>query len=566
MSAEKSTKERKRTAISRRQFLTSGAAVVAGTLAAACQPAPTAAPTTAPAAPAAKATTAPAAPAATKAAATTAPAATTAAATTAPAATTAAAKAGGQLILGNVGDLSNLDPFMMTFNNYPMMENVYDQFARLDNKIQANPGALQEWSASADGKKLTLKTRQGMKFHDGSAVSPEDFVKCIQRAAKSETGGHQYSNWAKLQEVVAKGNDTVEVTLSDTAAYIVPALGLISLIRPGGFETLKNQEGGSGPFKVKEWVPGDYLDLDKFADYWDKGRPLLDRARIKFFQDASAMVSALEGGTIDIAMSVPANDYERLKAKVNVVRGQDAANFYALALNTKQAPFDKKEVRQAIHFAVDKATMAKNVLFGIADPIGLPWPKDSLSYFDDLAAKYKYDLDEAKRRLAAAGATNVSFTIPVSNSYPELAKFGEILKASLAQIGVTCNIEPMDGAQWTPIVANGTYQALLTFAGGTQWYPTRISLGSFFRLVNNTCWPNGTPPKGWVDGITKADASLVPAVQKEGMRQAAEALLDEAWVVPIAFRYTLFGLQKHVQNFGFGVYDQPRLFGASSNK
>ena len=58
--------------------------------------------------------------------------------------------------VGTIADLTNLDPFVMTFNNYPMMENVYDQLVRLDNQMNPHPGVIEAWEPSEDGTRLTL--------------------------------------------------------------------------------------------------------------------------------------------------------------------------------------------------------------------------------------------------------------------------------------------------------------------------------------------------------------------------------------------------------------------------
>jgi ABC-type transport system substrate-binding protein len=217
-------------------------------------------------------------------------------------------------------------------------------------------------------------------------------------------------------------------------------------------------------------------------------------------------------------------------------------------------------VRQALAFAIDKETICKNVLFGISEPIELAWPKFSFAYFPDL--------DEAKRRLTEAGYPDgVEFTLHYTTSYPEFGQFAQIVKASLAEIGCTANLEPMDPAQYTPMVFEGDgYHAAISFAGGTQWYPTRLALGSLYRLENNVCWPDGRPPEGWIEGLTRADSSLDPEVQKEAMKQAVSTMMDEMWSVPIAFRYTLFGMQDYVDGFGYGVYDQPHFYDVTLNK
>ena len=513
--------DQKRRRISRREFVAGSAMVLGGSVLAACgAPAPTAAPTAVPAKP----TTAPVAP------------------------TAVPAKTGGRVVLGTVGDLSSLDPFYMSFNNYPMMENVYDQFARLDNQVKPSPAIMTEWSTSADNLKLTLKLRQGVQYHDGGTVTPDDVVKVIKRALVAETGSHQFTNWQNATDAVASGNDAVVVTFKQPTAYIISALGFMSMLKPSLFDTLKGKEGGTGAFIAKEWVPNDYLELTKFPNYWNKGKPMLDSARIKFFADQPTMVSALEAGTIDLAMSLPFSESTRLASKLTVLKAQEAANFYYFAMNTKNPPFDKKEVRQAIAWAIDKDAICKNVLFGISSPIDLPWPKFSLAYDAKYEGMYKYDLDEAKKRLAAAGYPNgIEFTLPSSNAVPETGQMGQIVAASLAKIGCKVTLAPMDTTAYNSMVQAGTFQSNISIAGGTQWFPTRIAASSLYRFVNNTCWPNGTPPKAWIDGLNATDAQLDPAKQKEAVKPAVASFMDEMWSLPIAFRFTLYGLSEEHQ-------------------
>ena len=156
---------------------------------------------------------------------------------------------------------------------------------------------------------------------------------------------------------------------------------------------------------VQEWVPGDHLTMVKNPDYWNAGRPLVDEAEVKIFADEGALVSALEGGVIDIALSFPPREYERLKDSFTFLQGQPGANFYYLGLNAKLPPFDNKLVRQAMAHAIDRETMVQNVLFGIGAPIMTPFPDFSPAYFPEHNELYPFDLDKAKALLRRPVAT-----------------------------------------------------------------------------------------------------------------------------------------------------------------
>ena len=242
---------------------------------------------------------------------------------------------------------------------------------------------------------------------------------------------------------------------------------------------MSGAEGGSGPFKVVEWLPGDHLDLERFDGYWDPDIPNVESAQIRFFADEAAMIAALEAGTIDIVLNLPPRELDRLSRRFNVVRGQDAANFYYLGMNSMQPPFDQIKVRCAMAHTLDKEAMTRNVLFGVSNPIGTPYPEFSFAHFPEFEDLYPYDLERSKQLLTEAGYPDgIEFTIATTFTFPEFTQFAEILQANLAQIGTTVHIEPMDIAQWVPVLLESRYGAIFSFAGGTQWYPTRITLSS----------------------------------------------------------------------------------------
>ncbi|HVB11436.1 MAG TPA: hypothetical protein VNM16_13860, partial [Bacillota bacterium] len=153
----------------------------------------------------------------------------------------------------------------------------------------------------------------------------------------------------------------------------------------------------------------------------------------------------------------------------------------------------------------------------------------------------------------------ISFSIPTPNNFPELGQCAQIFQADLAKIGCKLQISPMDPAQWYPILTNGTYQAIFSFAGGAQMYPTLIAASGNFAPAHNTAWPNGTPPAAYSAGLRTANATLDPTAQKTALKQMVTSLVDESWVVPVAYRQTFFALKKQVQNFTFGIFNQPRM-------
>ena len=109
------------------------------------------------------------------------------------------------------------------------------------------------------------------------------------------------------------------------------------------------------------------------------------------------------------------------------------------------------------------------------------------------------------------------------------------------------------------------FQLAPSFSGNTQKYPTRVSLNSIYRTANNPVWGNNVP-KAYVDAINEAASTVDPARQKAAFAKLNAALLDESWVVSVAYRQSVFGLAKHVQDFAFTVDDMVVLENVSLEK
>lgn len=469
-------------------------------------------------------------------------------------------QAAGSLEVGTVGDFLNLDPYVMSFVNYPHQETAYDQLMRLDHEVQPHPSLAESWSWSEDSLQLTLNLRTDVTFHSGQSMTADSVVQNFERIAVQETGGNLYSFLPRFEAVEATDDSTVVLTLDEPSASLESMLGLVSIVNPDGFEALSSEAAGTGPFKLQEWVPGNHATFVRNEDYWDQSRPLLEEVTYRFYADQSSLVAAFEGGLLDVIIDVPGVDYERLSASYNLFEGQEASRFYYLILNTTMAPFDNTQVRQALGYAMDRATMVSNVLFDIGDPIVSPFPEFSPAYDPAHQDLYPYNLEQTSQMLTDAGFPDgIEFTIIVPNGFPQLGQFAEILQADLDSIGSRVEIEPMDNAQWYPNLFEGTYQATLSFAGGSQMYPTAIAGSSAFAPTDNPVWENGTPPSDYVEAMHEANTSLDPDVQRDALLRMADAFLDAAWAHPIAFKYTIFGHTDEVSGLDYGVYDQIRV-------
>jgi glutathione transport system substrate-binding protein len=128
---------------------------------------------------------------------------------------------------------------------------------------------------------------------------------------------------------------------------------------------------GTGPFKLAKWEPNQIIVFEKNPDYFKKGLPYLDRIEFKIMKDGITRATALRAGEVDFVNYVPKEMVERLSKdpKIQVLQGP-ATQAVNLSFNNGQKPFDDVRVRQALGgYAIDRHTIAKTALLGLAQPL-----------------------------------------------------------------------------------------------------------------------------------------------------------------------------------------------------
>jgi peptide/nickel transport system substrate-binding protein len=449
---------RKPSGVSRRQFLRASVLITGGlALGAACAP-PAAAPTAPNATAAPAATTAPASVAK--------PAGTTAAATTAPAASAGTPTRGGTMRVGLGVDVTLLDPHLSGSKiDRQVYHNLYDPLLLLDDKLGIQPNLAESWQ-TPDPKTLILKLRQGVKFHDGTDFNAEAARINFDRMAndpKSVRKG-EVANIATAEVVdpltlklnLKQPDASLLATLTDRAGMMISPTALNKL----GADLQHDATGaGTGPFQHVEWVPDDHLLLKRNEAYWNKdGGPYFDQIRYRPIPDDTVKLQSLQGGEIDALDYLAPRNVSIAKGDANlvVIDVPSLAAFWYM-LNTTKPPFDNKAARQALIYALDIDAIVKGVYLGIGVSANGPISPSSWAY-DDSIKPVKRDLDKAKALLAEAGQPNgYTFTHMIINTPFEIQQ-GEVVKAQLAEAGITANVQPVDGATQLSAGNNKTYQ------------------------------------------------------------------------------------------------------------
>lgn len=464
----------------------------------------------------------------------------------------AAEKRGGTLTVGINTDIVSLDPNDVVFANVPMFYQVYNYLVKFTDTLQARPELAEYWELAPDAMSVMFQLRQGVRTHSGGTFDAEALLANFRRVKDQRTGGGLYSrlsDWVSAEKVSAGG---VRVRFAKPHPDYLAQIGRWGMVDPAAFATVKQRGGGTGPFRVDEWVPGDHLTLVRFQEYWQPGIPLLDRIVCRIYSDPQAMENAFRAGQIDLAHTIPNKDAERLRGAGFTITPAPVPNeYYILTINAKRAPFDNIKVRQAFQHLVDRTAISKTVLGGVGKPTVQPVAPNAPGYDLKLDAEYAFDPAKAKQMLAAAGFPNGFKTnILCSTSTPETPQVAQVIQADLRKIGVDAGLNIMEPSAYFPVYFKGDFDLNVTFLTLATIDPTEFTISSAFRTnETNPSWIGSGPPKEYFDHINRLTASFKPAERWTALRAAVRFLLEQSWVVPIALRLPTYGLGKGVRGF-----------------
>ena len=338
-----------------------------------------------------------------------------------------------------------------------LYSNVFEGLTRFMSDGSVVPGLAESWEISDDGLTYTFTLREGVTFHDGTAMDAEDVKFTLDRILAEDSVNAQKALYTAISSVEVVDPQTVRLTLSEPNGNMLfnLAWGDAVIVAPESIENIKQTPIGTGPFKFDQWTQGDSIRISAYDGYWGD-KPALTEATFKFISDPTAAFAAVMAEDVDVFSGFPAPEnlpqFEadpRFQVLVGSTEGETI-----LSTNNKQPPFDDVRVRQALSHAIDRQAVIDGAMFGYGTPIGTHFAPHHPAYVD-LTGGSAFDPDKARALLAEAGMAD-GFETTLHLPPPSYARRGgEIIAAQLADVGITAEIVNVEWAQWLETVFRG---------------------------------------------------------------------------------------------------------------
>ena len=358
-------------------------------------------------------------------------------------------KRGGTIRMGGAGGgaTDSIDAHKpVTKLDIARVHQLYEPLMIRDANFELVPMAAESVEPNKELTVWTARIREGLTFHDGRPVRPEDVIATFQRILDPQTAasGAQLLSFLDPKNGLKKlDSRTVEFRLEKPSALFLDAISeYFQGIVPEDYDPA--DPVGAGPFVYESFQPGRQSVFTRNDEYWQEGEPYIDALVIIDFPDDSARVNALLGGQVEAIESVPYGQISTVESDGGfTLLKSKTGNWNPFTMRVDVAPFSDERVRQAMRLLVDRQQMIDVVLVGngaIANDIYCPGDP----CYNDQLPQREQDIDQAKSLLASAGQEGLQVeltTSPVAQGIVEAATvFAEQARAA----GVDVKLNKVD--------------------------------------------------------------------------------------------------------------------------
>jgi len=451
--------------------------------------------------------------------------------------------------------------------------NIYEGLLRYSKTLEPQPGLAESWTVSPDSKTYTFKLKQGVTWHDGKPFTSADVLFSIETL--KVTHARARGNLVQLDKVEAPDDYTVVFTLKQPFGPFIGIfeVGSMPMIPKHIYEgtdvktnPANNTPIGTGPFMLKEWKKGSFIQLVKNPNYHVKGKPYIDGIYWQVIPDAAARSVAYETGKVDVLPggSIENFDVPRVSKLPNTcVTGEGWEFFSPLAwmwLNNRNPVLANKKVRQAIMYAVDRE-FAKDVIWNGLGKVATGPSASTIKFYTDNVPKYPYDPAKAKALLKEAGYKGEKIRIMPLPYGETWSRWGEAVKQNLVDVGFNIETIATDvpgsnqkNSEWDfDISFTYLYQYGDPALGVARNYiSSQIVKGQLFNNLEGYSNPE-------VDKLFAEGAVATPDSKRKEIYDAVQKILVEdvpvAWLLELQFPTIMNCKVKNLITTGIGVND-----------
>jgi peptide/nickel transport system substrate-binding protein len=437
------------------------------------------------------------------------------------------------------GTLKVIYPYMGTSLGWPAASlggyNLYQQFCfeglltqNMDGSI--SPRLATSYTIADDLKSITFTLRQGVKFHDGTTFDANAVKFSLEALRDAKKGDAVY-----ISSVDVIDPYTAKVNFTQWTNWLVNDFASWYMLSPTAFQTngldwMKTHMVGTGAFKEGAWQQDVEITFLKNADYWQPGKPYLDKIIVDSVTDSVTAQATILAGDADILNTEADQKVIDLKAKglSAVSREVGVCDGFVDSKNPASV-FANQKLREAVEYAIDKNTLAKALSGGFLKPDS-QMIAASMNAYNPALPDRSYDPAKAKQLMTDAGYPNgFSFTIyPVP--VPLFNDQAVAIQAELKKVGIIADVQMITDAKFGALVTQPSPANSLVLAAVSSAVPNWLQALSGFFNPNYTLYPSMLRTDAYIAIFNAAAATKTYDIGKT--QAVLKQIYDEEMVIP----------------------------------
>lgn len=370
------------------------------------------------------------------------------------------------LVIANTsGEPGNLHPYNQVSVGAVMAQRmIFDSLVSIGDEGTVQPELAESWEVTEDA--ITFHLRQGVKFHNGDAMTAEDVKFSFDELVLNSTGGRAPNFSACDMENVTTPDDyTMVVPLKEDNVGQLSYFNDLLVVNKAAYEEMGDkyqyEPVGTGAFRLASWTVGDNMTFEANENYW-RGVPKLKTVVMRTITEASQAMIEVETGGADVMIGPDGSDVVRIQN--GEVPGVKAITDTSLILRNNNVQFNhnspymsNKLVREAVARCIDREAWANIISPGIGVVQYCNVASGVWGWDETLAEEYPYtyDLESAKACLAEAGYPDGFTCVLYTDGRSYHQSLAELLQASLSQAGIRMEIQTMELNKQKELMSTG---------------------------------------------------------------------------------------------------------------
>lgn len=474
------------------------------------------------------------------------------------------------------GNITSTDPHFHNFapNNSTAMH-FFDRLVHFDAQQRPIPGLAESWRA-IDDTTWEFTLRRGVKFHDGREFDVGDVLATFKRVPLAPNSPSSFASAVRGIEAVAVDTYTLRLRTAAPRPLLPLEMATLNIIDRRNAEAmtadfnLGKAMNGTGPFKFKEFAPGDRVTMERNDAYWGE-KPAWESVTKRVIVNASARTAALLSGSVQIIDQVQNVDLPRIRQSANhdvetivsnrliylhIDQHRDGTPFVVdktTGRNLERNPLKDRRVREAMSRAINRQGIVDNIFGGYAMPAGGLVP-DGFFGASPKLRPVAFDPVTSQRLLREAGFPDgFGLTIHGPNDrYPEDEKVLQAIGAMFTRVGIDTSVRALPWASYASQSNAPTYAFSMMLVGwgsdtGEASSPLRVLLATHNPSIGFGASNRGRFSNATVDDLLmQALRTIEPDAREKMLFAASELALENHAILPLYYQINLWGTHKSV--------------------